>query len=1094
MAVKAYFIGLGGCGLKTVSELSKKLGPQNPNEPEYLFTYIDTDGKTLNQINSDKIVIFNQDFINLGDTNPYQVYRNNLGGKTPAAARLREWMIEQGKGHRFNLNNIPLSEGAGAERMVGRVAMWHKYKDIEKQITTKISHFQEEGSRSSNNSGDPSNNSSIQTVDVNIWLFASSCGGTGSSLTLDVLKMINNITNEKTQGDPNLKLVLFMPEPFINANIGNVRYKLNAFSYMWELNAFRLDMKKGINERFHKFSVIPQSPKNGTWELYRYILPVDTETNFNTKIPLNSLYSTVAEMVYYLNMGNVANSMISNLCNDLNAIGGITTHSNTPFEWTQSLIACGYHVIKKANQEFEEYIKTRGIYEVLKYGLLGEDLSEDAAERNNAKKTFGTEYILSYLLDIESENCKATADSLQNILTEKYNEIRRPAADGFDRIKANGFMQQVESVEEEFPAIKEEMLAKLKNSINQGISKSIRENGLRYTWSVLNLVDDFYLEPLCKDVLTLAKCDYEETVNRKRSECLRFLTEGISKKNTPAVLKLLEEYREALKEYNCLKLSIELITQLTEFPQGYLELIRKGKGEITGLRQLIEKTAELYGTWENNYHNLAKRFRETGNDALTVYLPDLKEIATGNNTDWSEDNLFDRLYCDTVLEHTICKKTSYDEGKRLPVRKNEGMNNLSNYIEAIDSSSDVFIELALCDLFEFKKIFNDRIINPLMNAILKVTRQDGTLAKAWLEQTLEEALDDPDILPAGVNKDVFLSRLASRDRIPVLYPTASGTTLPTILRYVYAGASQTLAEQLGYVNGDNNSQFVQDNNMLDRFLIFKMPMGLDFFSYKYFMDIQTQYLRLQDEIKDGEYGCHIHKEFACMDLDKATLKVETANAQIYLHYFFKALYYQNVINLLKAKDPDVYKQIFDSYSITDIVEGNTPATESQEEDIIDLSAFMDNSTKTENNDYVTWTANEILDNFIQVDIDLKNIRVEINLHEIKKKNANAIEITNEKQTYEFKKLIPCADFAKELAEKDCLDTLKSVDLLENVIHSESIYHEAVKKISAEAKKEIMRKGTKEQPKFAAFIENWLKIKKGIDQPLLKTISESLSKF
>ena len=359
---------------------------------------------------------------------------------------------------------------------------------------------------------------------------------------------------------------------------------------------------------------------------------------------------------------------------------------------------------------------------------------------------------------------------------------------------------------------------------------------------------------------------------------------------------------------------------------------------------------------------------------------------------------------------------------------------------------------------------------------------------------MEEALDDPDILPAGVNKDVFLSRLASRDRIPVLYPTASGTTLPTILRYVYAGASQTLAEQLGYVNGDNNSQFVQDNNMLDRFLIFKMPMGLDFFSYKYFMDIQTQYLRLQDEIKDGEYGCHIHKEFACMDLDKATLKVETANAQIYLHYFFKALYYQNVINLLKAKDPDVYKQIFDSYSITDIVEGNTPATESQEEDIIDLSAFMDNSTKTENNDYVTWTANEILDNFIQVDIDLKNIRVEINLHEIKKKNANAIEITNEKQTYEFKKLIPCADFAKELAEKDCLDTLKSVDLLENVIHSESIYHDAVKKISAEAKKEIMRKGTKEQPKFAAFIENWLKIKKGIDQPLLKTISESLSKF
>ena len=27
---KAYFIGLGGCGLKTVSELYKKLHPQDP--------------------------------------------------------------------------------------------------------------------------------------------------------------------------------------------------------------------------------------------------------------------------------------------------------------------------------------------------------------------------------------------------------------------------------------------------------------------------------------------------------------------------------------------------------------------------------------------------------------------------------------------------------------------------------------------------------------------------------------------------------------------------------------------------------------------------------------------------------------------------------------------------------------------------------------------------------------------------------------------------------------------------------------------------------------------------------------------------------
>lgn len=72
---KAYFIGLGGCGLKTVSELYKKLHPQDPTGEDYLFTYIDTDEKTLDAINHDSIVIRRSDFINLGNTNPQQIYQ-----------------------------------------------------------------------------------------------------------------------------------------------------------------------------------------------------------------------------------------------------------------------------------------------------------------------------------------------------------------------------------------------------------------------------------------------------------------------------------------------------------------------------------------------------------------------------------------------------------------------------------------------------------------------------------------------------------------------------------------------------------------------------------------------------------------------------------------------------------------------------------------------------------------------------------------------------------------------------------------------------------------------------------------------------------
>lgn len=71
MPTKAYFIGLGGCGLKTVSELQQKLCPngvnnQDPNGDVYQFTYIDTDLKTLEPINKNKVVIRNADFVSLG--------------------------------------------------------------------------------------------------------------------------------------------------------------------------------------------------------------------------------------------------------------------------------------------------------------------------------------------------------------------------------------------------------------------------------------------------------------------------------------------------------------------------------------------------------------------------------------------------------------------------------------------------------------------------------------------------------------------------------------------------------------------------------------------------------------------------------------------------------------------------------------------------------------------------------------------------------------------------------------------------------------------------------------------------------------------
>lgn len=71
---KTYFIGLGGSGLRTVSQIQKKVH-QSSSADEYLFTYMDTDKLTFNSINKNDNLINRCDYVDLGETNPYRLYK-----------------------------------------------------------------------------------------------------------------------------------------------------------------------------------------------------------------------------------------------------------------------------------------------------------------------------------------------------------------------------------------------------------------------------------------------------------------------------------------------------------------------------------------------------------------------------------------------------------------------------------------------------------------------------------------------------------------------------------------------------------------------------------------------------------------------------------------------------------------------------------------------------------------------------------------------------------------------------------------------------------------------------------------------------------
>lgn len=596
MAKKAYFIGLGGAGLKTVSKLQQKLCPSG-DFSKYVFTYIDTDHCSVNDINRDETIIGQNDLVALGSVNPHELYSSPESVDSPLYRRFLEWGNLESP-----LQYTNLLDGARGQRILGRLALYGRYRELYSHIKARLSTF---------NEYDPFD----QTNSVpQIWVVASSCGGTGSGMLLDVLHMLNNLVQEDWNTSPDVRLVLYMPKSYIESNIANNDYLLNAFTCMWELNAFRLDYQKGHHDRFRYFSIEPIDDTYHQFPLYTSLIPIDAETSKGGLIPFQELYPAVAELICRFCSSPVAMRMIRDIGYDLNALFDCTMHPTTPFQWTRTLSPVGYMAIKKADAEFKEYAYARARYEVLNYWA-------------------------------------------KNDLTSVITDVAQAA--------------------------------------------------------------------------------------RAASE---------------------------------------------------------------------------------DYALLAKKFIEVSKDPMNVCLPNLGDIARGDDGSyWKEGSLFDRMYCDSIGD------------------------DLSEFAEKLSSATDMSI-------FE----------GNLKELVVEAISREGSITEKWLKSTLEEVLH-----MESANNDMLIMMLSDRDRIPLLFPTYEYSPRPAVVRYMYVGASEKLATQLGYVGYDMRTCFVHDETMTDRFLIIKMPIGYDFFSYKYLPLLQQSYFDNIQRVRNGECACHIHRAFAQLDIDRA---------------------------------------------------------------------------------------------------------------------------------------------------------------------------------------------------------------------------------
>ena len=1065
---KAYFIGLGGCGLKTVSELYKKLHPQDPTGEDYLFTYIDTDEKTLDAVNHDSIVIRRSDFINLGNTNPQQIYQRAANSDDEVSMRLKEWAIEQGVPGHLTFPNQVLADGAQAVRMFGRYGIVKEQQAIVTALKQKLTPFQ--------NMRDDEG----KVVDPDIWVFASSCGGTGSSLTLDILYIINRIVlNELNLHDPQMKLVLFMPQPFIALNPGNTQYYLNAYAYMWELNAFRLAYQNGQKDIFGEFSAIPHRIgwSDDPFQMFKYIIPVDVESDHRHKISIYDLYPTVAEMVYFLNMGNVKNSTISNMSNDNRLINTtLTRHSDTRCLWTTPLIAYGYRAVKKANQELLKYLKTRGMYEIVRYGLLGDDITEE--ERETAKQNFAKKYILPYLVGIEGVS-KINSESIQTRIENLYEDIFPLKPDGLQDNKVDFALNEVatKSTSAEFENVYRQAFDDIKQSISNGLSELIRMHGLIYAKSLLNIVDDHYLETVIVEKLEAELNDLQRMVDDSKMKCESYRGSLKKKNNAIACAAAFKDYRNYEARYQMVKKSIDIIRNLTSYPMGFLEELRRGTNNKVGLQKLIEKANAACLFYTNAYDELAKEFSASESNAFTTYLPNLKDIALGENENWPADTLFDQLYSNSILDYDR-EQANRIGGKRVPVHMSESSGNhcISYYLQDIDKDNTLFVTLAQMDNFKLADLFEKRVLDALELSIQKAIDNSGSQASRWLSISLETALQQPDFLPAGQPLHKFIEQLSNKDNIHVLYPMRNSNTAAAY-RYYYAGASESLATTLGYKPGDG-VQFINDPQMQDRFLIMKMPIGLDFYSYAYFSTIEEAYNRFYPQIKEQAdcAGCHIHKAFTSLDLDQAITAVTLPRKVNAFKHLIKALFFQQAIKVMKTNAPDTYNELFGIFSMPTF--GATSKTEASPAANDFMAMFSSPSSAGTFNDSSVDASD---DTFLELQINnaTGTWQVDIHLKTISQKADGTLMIegglAEQRFVLDQQQLLSGSSFADGLLNANDGELMrmlaKQADVFDQLKRRHS-FVSALIQVFAAAKAATLDLGTPQEPKFAMFMEGW----------------------
>lgn len=872
---KHIFIGIGGSGCQTVSQIKEKVYEKRFKEAtaaksrlqqmndSYRFLFLDTDQRDIDIANKRNRETFEKgkvpfispqtDLINLGRANPQAIYYE---AKNDPKTLINKRILEAcSKELTAKIPDQPLAFGAGAFRMKSRIAFAHALTDFQSKLQAAISGLND-----------------VKTVGgedciIYYWIVGSTLGGTGSGIFNDVLYHVNQIHHQVVgNGDPQLVLTMYMPKVYIDSNATEEKYALNAFGVFTELEAFK-EMSYDIDRCTVMHRLAFQNDynlidSNKRYCPFYYLIPVDIQTDKGTSLgTTHTMYRNTAEMLYHLHNGKAGATFRSDIDNYMN---DIMERNHKDF-----LVPMGYVSLQKPEEQFRNYMHYRFKRDLLRYWLLNDGHTIEESKVESLKKELFRELevkpgTLAYKISQRDELDEALASQPTNASdlnsALKLDNIESLLQDVLQKIENNG---------------KGDKRNRYKQVLVEGIwdaaEDMIRKYGLVYTHDAIDAVRKYVAESYEKDDNKLK--ENKDSIDEK-TEQLQKLFEKANKNGTLETnshnKEEIRQYISALNDYvdESIKNKIEywahdlLKDMCVDEKNSELALLKsyiaKIKGKVT---EINSDTVHQYSTV------LPSKFGMAAMDVTTVYLPQLKNICDGNG--WIHDNFFSSIYT-TVINAQKDKDETADRTQIMNLVDNDIYNSQDEIVNKEiakgqykyewDTSFDekkknlqmkvrFFTNPRLMDR-NAQKIVDDfvAIATDVLDKKLKGNKE---VQGKWFEQNVsgffaELTNEDKDDVRRSLNPALFFSY--NSNRIDVIKKEE---------HIVFVASSEDLAaEMLGFQKGNPKHRFEKADND-NTALVLKSKYGLSLADYRLYDSIKSVYDKATFREK-----YHFHHSFA----------------------------------------------------------------------------------------------------------------------------------------------------------------------------------------------------------------------------------------